>query len=179
MPKQRVTRHEVIQPLDKSYRLIPLTQEQNAIVDVCYFDWLSRWNWFAHWKDGTKSFYAERGIGTGKHRKCIAMHTVILNCNSTEMGDHKNGNTLDNRIDNLRKCNHAQNTWNRKKNIRNKSGFIGVHLFKNRWKATISIKGNRFHVGYFDTPEQAAKQRDKFAIKHYGEFANLNFHRKG
>jgi hypothetical protein len=31
-------RHSVVQPLDTSYRLIPLTQGQNAIVDAADFE---------------------------------------------------------------------------------------------------------------------------------------------
>lgn len=43
--KRHVKRHEVVQPLNESYRLIPLTQGQNAIVDVNDFGRLSKWNW--------------------------------------------------------------------------------------------------------------------------------------
>ena len=61
MPKLRVKRHAVTQPLDQSYRLIPLTQGQNAIVDVEDFEWLDQWNWCAQWTG--RHFYAVRHDG--------------------------------------------------------------------------------------------------------------------
>jgi hypothetical protein len=62
MPHKRsaVKRHAVTQPLDTSYRYIPLTRNLNAIVDADDFDWLSKWNWHAVWNPCTKSFYATR-----------------------------------------------------------------------------------------------------------------------
>jgi hypothetical protein len=35
---RRVNRHAVIQPLDQSYRIIPLTRGQNALVDSTSFE---------------------------------------------------------------------------------------------------------------------------------------------
>ncbi len=63
MPKRRMKRHAVTQPLDPSYRLIPLTQHQNAIVDTADFDWLSQWNWHANLCD--KGFYVRRTTRQG------------------------------------------------------------------------------------------------------------------
>ena len=172
MQKPRVVRHEVTQPFDKPYRYIPLTQGQTAIVDASDFYWLSQWHWFAHWKDGTKSFYVERldkfsGV-------CISMHRFILGLKKGEICDHKNGNTLDNRRENLRRCTMLENAQNRKINARNKSGYKGVHLFKNRWKATITFEAKRIHLGYFDSPREAAEAYNLAATIFYGQFANLN-----
>jgi hypothetical protein len=72
--KKPVKRHEVTQPLDQSYRLIPLTQGKNTIVDATDFQWLSKWNWCAHYAPTTKTFYAERRGGT----KTVWMHKEII-----------------------------------------------------------------------------------------------------
>ena len=60
MPKKRsVKRHSVTQPSDTSYRLIPLTQGQNAIVDAEDFHRISKYHWLAtKVRDG--NFYAKR-----------------------------------------------------------------------------------------------------------------------
>src|SRR5579872_4366835 len=49
-----------LQPLEPSYRLIPLTRGQLAIVDATDHDWLMQWKWHAYWNKHSKSFYAVR-----------------------------------------------------------------------------------------------------------------------
>src|SRR5437660_188582 len=118
MPKLHVPRHEVVQPADPSYRLIPLTQGRNAIVDTEDYDWLSRWNWCAWWSKGSRSFYPKATV----NGKLILMHRLILRCGPREEGDHRNHDTLDNRKGNLRKCNRGQNARNGRKPTTNRSG---------------------------------------------------------
>src|SRR5882762_1985840 len=103
--RHRVSRHEVTQPLDESYRLIPLTQGQNAIVDAADFEWLSKWNWQAQWDEHTKGFYARRALYGGG---AVIMHRLIYKSPCKQV-DHKNHNTLDNRKLNLRGCNQQEN----------------------------------------------------------------------
>src|ERR1039458_4364864 len=97
--KLPVKRHEVIQPPDPSVRLIPLTKGQNALVDAFNYEWLMQWNWQAHLSPHTKTFYATRWEGSIK--RSVAMHNIILGI--PRGGDHiHNGETLDNRVANLR-----------------------------------------------------------------------------
>jgi hypothetical protein len=104
------------------------------------------------------------------------MHNHILHCSSGEIGDHKNGNTLDNRRENIRKCTVSQNNSNR---IPKKGhcGFKGVSLDKRRstWVAWIAADKKKIYVGSFTTPERAARAYDQAALIHHGEFARLNF----
>jgi len=66
-----------------------------------------------------------------------------------------------------------------RKNNRKKlsSIFRGVNWNKsnNRWIARISINKKRKYIGAFISEECAGRAYDKEAIKHFGEFANLNF----
>jgi AP2 domain len=171
--KQRVTRHDVTQPQDQSYRLIPLTQGQNAIVDAADFDWLSQWNWCAAWRPVQRKFYAT----AWQAGEMIKMHRLILRCREGEMGDHKNGNPLDNQRTNLRKCTNAQNARNKIAN--NKHGYKGISLMgggrKNPWLAHLTCNYEHIYVGYFGTKEEAARAYDAAAVLHFGEFAKLNF----
>ncbi|SRR6266403_1282493 len=168
--KFRVKRHTVVQPLNKSYRLIPLTQGQNAIVDAEDFDWLNRWNWAACWDSRNKSFYAYRKT---KH---IYMSRVVLKCRSNKEVDHKNHDTLDNRKENLRKCTHAKNCRNRKKHQNNTSGRKGVTWQKKceKWQARIGIDNRRIYLGVFKKLEDAAKAYDQASILYHGEFGVRN-----
>jgi hypothetical protein len=174
MPKQRplVKRHIVAQPLDPSYRLIPLTKGQNAIVDTADFLWLSQWNWFAQWDVLKKSFYAKRRDTNGK---IISMHSFILGCARGMVGDHINGVILDNRRVNLREATVAENSRNRSRQKRNKSGYTGVRFEYKSWRARIRHGAILHSLGMFDTPEAAARAYDEAAKKLFKDFAHLNF----
>jgi hypothetical protein len=177
MPKKRsVKRHSVTQPSDPSYKIIPLTYGQNALIDTADYEWLNQWHWYAHWAPCIKSFYALRHDPLD-HSKTIPMHSFILGCTGGDEGDHKNHDTLDNRRDNLRKSTASQNRINRRMYSNNTSGFIGVTWHKRirKWCATISLNGSQTSIGYFSSIEEAVHARDKAAKILHGEFAVLNF----
>ena len=70
--------------------------------------------------------------------------------------DHINGNKSDNRIDNLRDVFADGNSQNvRKPNKRNKSGFMGVIWYQNKWRASMSVNGKSKWLGDYATPEEA------------------------
>lgn len=70
--------------------------------------------------------------------------------------DHVNGVKDDNRFANLRVVDETGNSQNiRKPNRRNKSGFMGVIFFQNKWRANITHKGKTHWLGDFKTPEEA------------------------
>ena len=107
------------------------------------------------------------------------MHRMLLNF--PEQVDHINGNTLDNRKSNLRIASLKQNTRNLTTKRKSKSGFRGVfrapkNYVSRPWKAGIKHNNKNIHLGYFSTPEEAAKAFDKAAKELFGEFhGKLNF----
>ena len=93
--------------------------------------------------------------------------------------DHKDGNTSNNRIDNLRLATTKDNGANRKIGKNNTSGYKGVWLSvrrgrKDRWRAVIVVDNEHVQLGSFDTKEEAAKRYNEAAIHYFGEFAKLN-----
>lgn len=68
--------------------------------------------------------------------------------------DHIDGNKTNNRLENLRKITTRENTSRAKTNLYGK----GVHHFKHLGKfgAEIAINKVRYHLGVFQTPEEAA-----------------------
>lgn len=170
---RQVPRPEVTQPLSKSYRLIPLTRNQIAIVDFRDFERLSQWNWVARYDKDTRSFYACRTTYQ-PIKKTIQMHREILGCKCGEYTDHKNHDTLDNRRENLRKVTAAQNSANASKHIATSSGYKGVSLHKDRWIARIWVQGRNKHLGCFSSRQAAAYAYDQAAKKFFGEFAHVN-----
>jgi len=173
MPKIRVFRHEVTQPLDPSYRLIPLTQGQNAVVDTEDFERLSQWNWRVLWQPRINNSYAVRGVRKDGRFRVIMMHRYILGITDNKLQtDHKNHNTLDNRKANIRPCTQSQNMANQTLRVTNKSGFRGVRLRGKRWVAKIRIDGVYKCIGTFDSVTEAAIAYANVARKHFGEFVN-------
>lgn len=176
MPKQRVVRHAVTQPSDPSYRLIPLTQGQNAIVDTADYEWLNQWNWHALWFKHTKSFYAVRSTNINGKRTLILMSREIISCGPDEEVDHWNHDTLDNRKKNLRKATTIENARNHQRQSNNKSGAIGVSWYPRyqKWRAVMYDDKKQILIGYFKSKEEAIYARDMAVKKLYGEFAVLN-----
>lgn len=169
--KTNVKRHEVVQP--KDYRLIPLTRGQNAIVDLDDFEKINQFNWYAEWSPATRSFYAARRDADHKY---VCMHRFILGLNGKPQGDHRNGNTLDNRRENLRPCTAQQNRFNQKRRSNNTSGYKGVSRFRGKkWWSCIRIDGRTLHLGFYTSKTEAARAYDVAARKHFGEFARTNF----
>ncbi|SRR6266478_1769386 len=172
MRKYRVQRHAIIQPLDKPFRYIPLTQGLNAIVDTKDFDWLNQWNWSAFFLDGNYR------VVRRKNGKLVYMYREILGCQKkTEEGDHWNHDTLDNRRENLRRATRVENCHNRRKQRNNTSGYIGVywHQGASKWLAQIVENGKWIYIGIFADLVEAAHAYDQAAKKYHGEFAYLNF----
>ena len=86
--------------------------------------------------------------------------------------DHINGNILDNRIENLRKATYAENQWNAKKRVDNKSGVKGVswHKVTKKWRAQIKQNKVLYDLGVHDTIQKAKEVVEKKRIELHGEF---------
>jgi hypothetical protein len=72
--------------------------------------------------------------------------------------DHINGIKTDNRIVNLRVVTRQQNNQNiLRPKRRNKTGFLGVGIHKDRFTATIRVNKRTIYLGSYDTAEQASE----------------------
>jgi hypothetical protein len=157
---------------------IPLTKGQFALVDDEDFEFLNQWKWNAY--KSKYSYYARRSAKKSdgahyKNRNVIFMHNVILGTKNGLVGDHKDGNGLNNQRENLRMATRSQNTAN--KRAYGKSKYLGVYFdtTARKWRATIKNNDKVLCLGRFYLEEDAAKAYDKKAIEIHGEFANLNF----
>lgn len=85
--------------------------------------------------------------------------------------DHINGNTLDNRISNLRLASRTQNNANRKHHT--STPYKGVSYFTrdNKWRARIKHNKHEIHLGYYNTPDEARTAYLSAANKIFGDFA--------
>jgi hypothetical protein len=123
------------------------------------------------------SVYAVRsGYGSHKSRERLHLHKEILGDQSA-VGDHINGNSLDNRRPNLRSASLAQNSCNRKRKGNSTSKFKGVSKGGGRfkWRVYLAHAKRNNYIGTFTTEEEAARAYDAMAVKLHGEFARPNF----
>ncbi|BAG43339.1 AP2 domain-containing protein [Burkholderia multivorans] len=156
-------------------KLIELTKGHSAIVDDDDFDELSRFSWYA--MGSGSAIYAARYAPIEEGGPVIYMHRQIVGGNPVCV-DHANRNTLDNRRVNLRAADISRNAANVGLSASNRSGFKGVVWDASRelWRADIRVNRRRFFLGYYGTPEEAARAYDARALKEFGEFAFQNFH---
>jgi hypothetical protein len=104
----------------------------------------------------------------------IALHQFIIGKKEGYEIDHRNGDKLDNRKENLRHVTHTQNMRNRQKlSTRNTSGCTGVSRFSRdaRWRAEIKVEGKTKHLGLFESLNDAIKARKVAEKRYYGKFA--------
>lgn len=162
---------------------IKLTQGKVAMVDDEDYERLITMKWHAWYNKNGDSFYAHHSVyNKGKSPSVIRMHRYILGITDKNLDvDHIDGDTLNNQKYNLRTCESHQNTTNMG-DLRsdNTTGYRGVSKYfyngRKKWTAALSKKGKKIRLGYFDTPEEAAKAFDKAAREIYGEFCGkLNF----
>lgn len=87
--------------------------------------------------------------------------------------DHINGDSLDNRIANLRPATSSQNQANRRTQRQNTSGIKGVGWSKvdRKWRVRVTTNGWDRYVGVYDRIEDAAAAYSVAAQKYFGEFA--------
>lgn len=113
----------------------------------------------------------DRVISTGRSR--ILLSRLIMGPEKGMVVDHINGNTFDNRKQNLRICTISDNNKNHKICSTNKSGTTGVYFDKqnNKWSAQIYINGKVKRLGRFADKEDAINIRKEAEKKYFGEYA--------
>lgn len=151
---------------------IPLTRGLFTLVDDEDYEWLNQWKWYA--QKVQQGFYAARQV----NQRTICLHREIfgLKFNDGLIIDHINRNRLDNRRFNLRICTPQENSLNRTPRLTT-SKYNGVSWDKTakKWRAQITINRKTQNLGRFKQENVAALTYDMVAIRHFGDFAQLNF----
>lgn len=89
--------------------------------------------------------------------------------------DHVDGTPSNNRFSNLRAADDHLNAGNAKRRSGTASGMKGVFWCSTtgRWTSQIRVRTKRFHLGRFDTVEEAHEAYANAARLHFGEFARV------
>lgn len=142
-----------------------------VLLDNDVYKWASLLKWHID-----KKGYARRA---GEDGKWCFLHKLLIDCSPGMMRDHIDCNRLNNQRNNLRIVTPQQNVWNRKANKNNPAeykGYKGIRLERGiYWRAHIRVNGKKKWLGYFPTPEDAARAYDDAARTYYGEYARTNF----
>jgi hypothetical protein len=144
-----------------------------TLVSAEDFSRVSALAWFAR-REG-RSIYVMHSPGVKATK--VRLHRFVMGARRGDIVDHINGDTLDNRRDNLRFVTPRQSAQNRGPHAGSLSSFVGVTLHRatGRWQAQICSGGVCRYLGLFNDEREAALAYDAAAHETYGEFARLNF----
>jgi hypothetical protein len=151
-------------------RLVPLTRGLFAIIDEADFERVSAHRWYAVVIPAGYVYARSTGRIDGRRQY---LHQFVLGIDGRDIGDHRNGDGLDNRRSNLRRCSH-------KENIRNQRTALGKVLPKGvspkgkKYAAKIRVDGRLIWLGVFETITEATLAYDTAAKQFFGEYARLN-----
>lgn len=158
---------------------IPLSSRQYpgmfALIDEQDAELVSGFTWHP-FKGKGGTFYAKaRDTRSPNPRARVYMHQLILGTNPGELGDHIDGDGLNNTRSNLRIVTPTQNAHNIHRYPRNTSGYIGVSRWpRGLWQAGLKVNGKRQQLGIFETALEAALAYDA-AVRHFrGEIGMTN-----
>ena len=136
-----------------------------ALVDDEDFDRVSQYKW--HLLNSNSRLQYAHNKNQGR------LHRFLLGLTDPKIEvDHKNGNGLDCRRENLRIATRQQQQQNRTVQSNCKSGFKGVSFFKRdgNFVAKINVNRKQIHIGYFSSAKEASVAYESKARELFGEF---------
>ena len=151
---------------------IVTTRGARFVIDLEDVEKVSGRSWSSH-----PAGYATHSVRLPK-RGVRLLHRMLLGAPAGMQVDHIDGDPTNNRRANLRLCSHADNHKNLRKPTNNTSGYKGVSWCKQkkRWQSKIRAGGKQYHLGRFDTPEQAKAAYDAAAERLFGDFKRASEH---
>lgn len=132
--------------------------------------WLTYCNGRPYWKLTIK------GKTTYLHHVIFLMHHGY----KPDYIDHIDGDSTNNRIENLRPATQSQNAGNSCLSKNNTSGYKGVTYRKDtrKWQAAVMINRKHISLGSYLTKEDAYEAYIAGSKKYFGEFANPSSNRQ-
>lgn len=104
--------------------------------------------------------------------KYVRLNRLILDCEPDFVVDHINGNKLDNRKANLRRCKPVENSRNKGLGRNNQSGVPGVsRRADGKWRVRIMVGRTEKALGVYDSFEKAVAVRRKAEKTYFGEYS--------
>lgn len=136
----------------------------STFFDKKFLSKVQKFKWYC--SQAKQTYYVATNIKTENNSKRIFyLHQLILSCELPLMIDHKNGNGLNNRLDNLRIVTNRENCQNTRKNT---SGYTGVSWSKQhqKWISAITVNNKYISLGYFDNKKEAFEVYSNYKKEH-------------
>lgn len=135
-----------------------------------------RWQRIASGYLATNETAAEVRARGGRMKRTLLLHRLLTDAPAGMFVDHIDGDILNNSRANLRVCTRQQNQA-KNRSARGVTGLRGVYPYGQKFMAMISLMHRSHFLGAFQTKEAAAHAYDAAAQQHFGEFAQVNYHR--
>lgn len=122
-------------------------------------------------QNGVKKYHAIQIDGV-KYKRSRLAFLYMMGSWPPDCIDHINGNSLDDRWQNLRAATIMQNNWNHKRRSKLSDLPMGVRINANgKYSARIGVNKKQIQIGTFDTPAQAYEAYLTAREKYFGQFA--------
>lgn len=115
-----------------------------------------------------KPYYSNGYAYVWKDGKQVPVQNYVLGV--VGMVDHINGNSLDNRFENLRKVEIQDNNKNKVRYANNTSGHTGVTNRNGKWQARININGKEVALGTYVDKQDAIDAYSAAADTYFKEY---------
>lgn len=121
--------------------------------------------------DGTYSRWVisvASGLKGGMNLRRSRVAFALMGGRWPDIVDHINGNTLDDRWENLREVTARENSLNAKRSRKNTSGVRGVSWEKalDKWRSKIHVGVRQIHLGVYDDFFEAVCARKSAELKY-------------
>jgi hypothetical protein len=136
----------------------PLSKGKVAVIEHEDLEIVSQYKWYAVQSRAGGTFYAKTSKGLYMHR---------LLCEGS-MIDHRDGDTLNNKRDNLRSVTRELNQANRVKRKGSAGPYKNVSLQKGYWVAEIMIRGKTYEKWGLPSAEAARDLVEQWKLEHWG-----------
>lgn len=141
-----------------------------ALVDDDVYELASQYHWW--WRpqnDGRNGYVVSYDTP-----RPTRLHHLALRPGPRQVIDHVDHDTLNNCGSNLRVATRSESNHHRRMPV-GRSGSRGVQPHRNRFRATIWVRGVRHHLGMYASVTDAALAYDRAARHWFGPFAICNF----
>jgi hypothetical protein len=165
--------------IDGDLAYVTLTKGYVAVIDAADAerDEVRNWSWSAqvcYLATGeVRTVYAHRkDHSPGANGRKVYLHRVLVEATEGVLVDHKDGDALNCRRENLRFATRAENARNSRVRSHNASGVKGVRWDKRkgRFYASIIRDGRSIRLGGFSTAEEAGAAYAAASERLHGEF---------